>query len=395
MQPRSLSASALTVANLCLSRYGAEHITRGRGPSGVAALGGTAVHNALELFVVSCYIKKEQQPTLKLLLDLYDITYMQTFGTGDTDTEEHSEGVEMLKAWFKRTDFSTFSVISAEVKETFPVKTSIGDIPFNFIWDRHDRLSVDGSDDEVRVVDYKTNRWPYSPQDLKKLPQARAYGLAAQFKYPQAKRIWVEFDMLRHQGPVGVSFSTEENRATYKWIKNEAERIIATELDKAPETVNAQCNFCVRKAECGAFKRAVQAGHALKFTTAGEAIARRAELEFVQKAVTSALKEIDELIFTESQTLDVFEWQDDAFTMEIGQTKGRRQIDADRAEMVVGSEVMRKYGGQSLTIGNLEKMLKSDDITDEQKKRLRGLIDTPPGNPKIIVKPKTTFDDEF
>lgn len=99
MKPRTFSATAFNVADLCLARYKVEHIDRAKGPSGVAASLGTSVHGALELFVTKCIVASDFPATLDQLLEFFRMSYMTTFSTVELDTEEYADGVEMLKAW--------------------------------------------------------------------------------------------------------------------------------------------------------------------------------------------------------------------------------------------------------------------------------------------------------
>lgn len=395
MRPKTFSASAFNVAELCLARYKAEIIERGGGgAANTAATLGTSVHNALELFVQTAIIKQEQEPSLKYLIDLFKMSYMQTFGTADLETQEYLEGYEMLCNWHKRVqpggvhDFSTFEVISCEIKENFPIKTSIGDIPFNYVWDRHDQLG----ESEFRVVDYKTNRWGINPADLKKKIQARAYGLAAQIKYPQATRIWVEFDMLRHDGPVGISFSRADNAATWKFFKELAKRIIDTPDDEAEEKLNGECLFCVRKTQCKALLKNIAVG-GIHSVSAPEAVDLRAQLEYQVKAAAAAIKELDAKILTEAREQDVMEFESDIHTLQIG-VSSRRSIDPEMAEMVIGPELFRKYGGMSLTITNVEKLLKGSELDTEKKKQLKSLIYQKKGEPSVKVLSKNPIDGD-
>lgn len=394
MKPKTFSASAFNVAELCLARYRAEIIERGGGTSGnTAATLGTAVHGALELYVQTAILKQEQEPSLKYLIDLFKMSYMQTYGTADLDTQEYLEGYEMLCNWHERTqaggvhDFNEFKVLSCEVKENFPIKTSIGDIPFNYVWDRHDQLG----ESEYRVVDYKTNRWGIRPDDLKKKIQARAYGLAAQIKYPHATRIWVEFDMLRHDGPVGIVFSKGENAATWRFFKELAKRIIDTPDDEVQETLNGECLFCVRKTQCKALLKNIAVG-GIHSVSAPEAVDLRAQLEYQVKAAAAAIKELDTKILTEAKEQDVMEFESDLHTLQIG-VSSRRAVDPEMVEMAIGPELFNKYGGRSFTITTVEKLLKGKELSDEQKKSLRGLIYQKKGEPSVKVVAKNPIDD--
>lgn len=380
----------MNVAELCMARYKAESIDYSKGMGGAAASLGTSVHGALEMYVKSVYIAKTHVASLELLLDLFKMSYMTTFNTADLDTEDYSDGVAMLKAWFKRTDFTDRTVISAEVKTNFPINTSIGAIPFNYIWDRFDQVG----DTEFEVIDYKTNRWGINPGDLKKKIQARAYGLAAQIQQPEATKIWVKFDMLRHDGPVGIVFSREENAATWKFLKTKAQQIIDTPEDEVRETLNPECLFCVRKQACGALRKNIASGGVFSIAMNPEvAVDQRTMLDNQLKAVASAIRELDEIILREAKEADLFEFESELNTLTIG-VSSQRAIDADFVERVIGEPLFKKYGGKSFTIGNVEKLLKGNEIDEPTKKQLRGLIYKKAGEPRVKVAPKAAIGED-
>lgn len=385
MKPKSFSATALEVAELCPARYGAENVNYGKGIANSAASLGSTVHGALENFVKMCHLDKTHDPSIELLMDLYKMSWIAQMGNSDFENDDFRDGVEMLKAWFKRTDFSSFEVISCEIKENFSVTTSEGPIPFNYIWDRHDRLD----ENTLRVVDYKTNRWGISPDILRKKVQARCYSLAAQIKYKDLpiERIWVEFDMLRHDGPVGVVFTREDNAATWRWLKDTAERILAMDPDNLEERLNPNCNFCVRKAKCGALNRNVAVGGIFSIASAIEAVDQRAALEYQKKGIQNLIDELDTIILAEAKENEVFEFESALNKLSIG-VSSRRSIDAERVEQVIGPRLMEKYGGKSITLTNVDKMCKSADLTDEQKKQVKALIYSKQGEPSVKVSAK-------
>jgi RecB family exonuclease len=385
MKPKSFSATALEVAELCPARYGAENVARGRGIENNAAGLGSSVHDALENFVKLCHLDKSHEPTLALLLDLYKMGYMTIMGTTDFETEDFYDGEAMLKKWFARTDFSSFEVISCEIKENFVVNTSQGPIPFNYIWDRHDRLD----ETTLRIVDYKSNRWGINADDLRKKVQARCYALAAAIKYKDQnyEKIWVEFDMLRHDGPVGVLFTREDNAATWSWLKQTAERILAMDENNLEERLNPNCNWCVRKASCGALHKNVAVGGIMAIGSAVEAVDQRAALEYQKKGIQNLIDELDTIILAEAKKKEVFEFESDLNKLSIG-VSSRRTADAERVEQVIGERLFLKYGGKSITVTNIEKMCKSPDLTDEQKKQVRSLIYKKTGEPSVKVSAK-------
>lgn len=393
MKPLSLSASALNTFELCPARYHAENIERSRGAGSDAASLGTSVHGALELFVMACYINKTEEPTLPLLIDLYKLSYSQTFGVYDYETELYYDGYKLVCDWFARTKWDGVRVVSCEVKDNFPVPTSIGEIPFNYIWDRFDEHKPG----EFRVVDYKTNRWGVQPSDLKKKIQARAYGLAAAIQLKKEgveyKRIWVEFDMLRHSGPVGISFSREENAATWRFLKDSAQAIVDMPDDDLPEKLNDQCLFCVRKVSCDALRKNILVGGIHSLPTIEDKIDLRAQLEWQKKGLESLIKDMDKAILAEAKERDLEEFESDMSVLKIGVSR-QRAVDPDMVKMALGEELFSKYGGVSFTMATVDKLLKGKELTADQKRDLKGLIYNKIGNPSVKVEPKNPIDDD-
>jgi hypothetical protein len=405
MQPKSLSATALHVFEQCPARYKAEHIDRSKGFGGTAATLGSTVHGALEMFVKACYIDNTHEPSENLLLEFLKLSYVSTFGTTNYETVEYMEGYEMMVNWYKRTIVkdeyfkNIVKVVSCEVKTFFEVPTSIGPIPFNYIWDRFDQTA----EKKFKVVDYKSNRWAIRPEDLKKKIQARCYGLAAAIQLKSQSieydKIWVEFDLLRH-GPVGTVFTYEDNAATWKFLKESAEEIIATQTEDAagnpipvPEKLNPECLFCVRKAGCEALRKNITVGGLHSIATIEEAIDIRAQVEWQKKGLESLLKDLDAKILTEARERDMEQFESDLNRLTIG-VSTRRAVDAERVEQAIGPKLFAKYGSNSITLANVEKLLKGKELTPEQKANLRSLIYTTTGEPRVKVEPKNPIDED-
>ena len=392
MKPKSLSATALQVAELCMARYTAENFHYSKGMGGFAASLGSACHGALELFVKSTKLEGHPENwNLAYLLDMYRLSYMQVFGTVDCSGDIFDDGVAMLTDWFKRTDLVNTTVLSCEVKANFLVPTSAGDIPFNYVWDRFDELG----DGNFRVVDYKTNRWGLRPEDLKKKIQARCYGLAAAIQLKnmglEYDRIWVEFDMLRHS-PVGIVYTREENIATWQFIKDSAEKILATDPNNPPETLNNECRFCVRKQACNALKKNISVGGVFSVATAADAVDLRAALEYQRNGIAAAIAELDEVILADAKAQDVLEFESDMNRLKIGVT-ARKAVDAERAAMILGPAIFARYSKSSITMTDVNKLLKGTELDDEQKKQLQAAIYKNIGEPRVKIEPKNSLEE--
>lgn len=386
MLPRSISASALNTAESCLARYKAENIDRvARGSGGSAALLGTSCHAGLETYVKACYIDRTEQPSLELLLTAYKQGYIETFDTTDAEGDVYDDGVEMLTRWFERTSFDGCEVISAEVKETFDVTVPDSSgmpvtVPFNYIWDRVDRIS----EREIRVVDYKSQRWAWSADEIRRKPQARLYGLAAQIKWPEVEEIWVDMDFLRHDN-VGVRFTKADNTATWLWLKRLLKKIVDTDPEDAPETINPECKWCVRKAGCETLKKNVNVSGTLGMPLPA-LIDRRALADMQVRALKAMIEEADSLIEVAARNADVTELSTESTKVTFARSS-RRTVDADRAEKILGPVLWSKHGSKTLSVTAVDKLLKSRDLTAEQKRDLKSIMSVTSGEPRVVTKP--------
>lgn len=384
MIPKSLSASSILVSEACMERWKVENFWRTPQASSEPANIGTSVHFALEHFVKAVYLDGTTQwDDVKFLNDMYQIGYIETFGTTNTDTDAFKDGAALVAKWYHRNRAGLpHKVISCEVKENFPIKTSAGIIPFNFIWDRADQIE----DDVYEVVDYKTLRAPVKPEDLKAKIQPRAYALAAQIKWPDAKRIWVTFDMLRYD-PIGVVFTREENADTYRYLKRAAERIIATDEDSTAETLNPECKWCIKKVSCETLAKANAAGtvHGMPVETIAQ---RKLEIDSQILALKYAQEELDKQLCLEAENRDEFDFTLGDLQVSIVASR-RRKVNSNAVARIVGEGLVAKYGNFTMT--NVDKMLKSGELTEDQVRQVQAQITDSWTEPTAKVKMVNDF----
>lgn len=393
MIPRTLSASSISVAENCLARFAAENINFAGRQTNDPALLGSTVHSALENYVQWVHIDKTKPEEKKLLLDLYRMHAISNFGSADF--EMYEEGFEMLNGWWDRTVgiIQSRTVLSTEEKLNFPLNTSIGVIPFTYIMDRLDQIN----DNEYEITDYKTIRWGFNPEDLKKKMQARIYALALSVLLKSRGvdnrnvKIWVCFDLLRHSS-VAVPFTHEENMATYRKLQEIAERIIQTDEKTAPATLNSDCQYCTIKATCPQLISNINAGGAFGLTTA-ELTDRRAQLEYQRKAVVAGISEIDEIVIAKAKEEDVLNFWSVTNKMSIT-ISSRKGVDADMVERAVGPELFELYGGKSLTMVQFNKLLKDTALNATQVKVLKSLVQLKQGDPRVKTEPRGFIEDE-
>jgi hypothetical protein len=396
MIPRTLSASSLNTAELCLARWKAENLNRGASLSNKAADTGTAVHGGLEYFVDWCILKGHKEDwTEAKLREFFEISYMETFRSGDFDAPTFADGWHLCKVWFKRTDLSNRRVLSVEEKLHFPLKTSVGIIPITYIRDRFDELSPpdeDGSGGRYEVVDYKTIRFAPKNSELKGKIQPRIYALATQIEYPQAEQIWVTFDCLRHD-PIGsVMFTRDDNARTYRALQKAAERIIAWPDDKEPpETLNSECQYCIRKLFCKTMQ-SNQLAQGIMAVPPDLAIQKIALVNHQLKALERVQEELNRIIVRHAEEMDLTEWvQPDGSKVKLS-VSGRRNVDSRMVANVVGPAIAQRYG--NFPMAAIDELLKGDELSDAQKAQLKGLIGKNYSDPSVKVIPSMPMGDE-
>lgn len=387
MIPKTLSASALRTASLCLARYKAENIdyTPRTGDS-TPANNGTALHAALENYVREVYIDKTKTPSLDYLVALYEAAYLKVFDVVVVDEIVYADGVEMLEKWYARTDLSAVDILSLETKHRFPLRTSMGEIPFSYIFDRLD-LFEEGGRKILRVTDYKSIRANMTPDGLRGNLQARFYDLMIRI---QAKKEGIEydeihiiFDLLRHDS-VGVIFDREDAEDTFKMLQDSAERILAAPDDNPPETLNSECQFCVRKASCATLQRNIAGGGLFTIPDVATAAAMRADVEAQVKGLNALQKELDEFLLAYGENNDVTQFETNSHRVKLF-ASGRRTItDTRAATKILGPDLMAEISRIGIT--EIDKLIKDDKLTDEQKTEISKLIHKKFGNLGVKVE---------
>ncbi len=360
MKLKSLSASAALVFEGCEARFKTEYVDKIPQPSNSAADLGTVCHATLEEYVkLGLWALPPKRADIERL---YTAAYEQYF----TDRARYDEGLQMCLKWQARTEWDGHEVISTELKETFPIKTSQGELGVTYIWDRFDDLG----DGEFEVVDYKTIFLPVKAAEMKDKIQVRIYALAAQIKHPKAKRIWVTYDLLRYE-QVSIAFTRDENVETWKYLHRLAERAIAS--DGTTETLHGDCRYCVRKHECETLMTHAAAGGALGITDPEDAAKRRYALEGARKAMDVALGELDEVIIGYCKAEGLLEFEAGSVKVNIT-AKPYRTIDPAMAARVLGDLAKEFPGG--IKMGVVDKLLKERPcrLSLDQQAQLKGLI---------------------
>lgn len=391
--PRSISATSLEVAALCVARWKAEHYERGQGMKGDAASVGIVCHGALEEFVRAVFVRKDGAWEWELLEKYFHETYDKIFGP-DRTLPFYEDAKTILLNWFMRDDIYDYlcsvKILSLESKNSFGVKGTDPatekkvEVPFNYVMDRVDRISPT----EIKVVDYKTNRHALTEAQLRRKKQARYYALAIQIVFPKTERITVEFDFLRHH-PVSTVFTREDNIITWRELVRSLQQILNTPEDRAPETLNPMCGYCIRKASCATLASNIAAGGILSKDLKYLADLH-AKLADQQKAQNLLMGEIELLLLNHAVEQDVLEYEVDGTLVEVV-PKTRRTVNNEVVAAILGGSALQ-YA--NFTVTQVSKLLtRNSPLTEIQKDLLKQAITVEVQEPKVKITPTSGFDD--
>lgn len=378
--PKSFSATSLDTAEKCLARYKAEVIDRGANLQGSAANVGIVCHGTLEDFLRGVFIRKDKEWTEEFYWKCFHEHSDAVLGPSRT-SDLYQDAHQIAQRWFntkgQREGLEAVKILSLESKNNFPLKTSAGEIPVNYIMDRLDRVE----EGVYRVVDYKSNRVALTANQLRRKLQARLYALMVQIKYPDAKEIWVQFDFLRHS-PVEVKFTRDDNIVMFRELQRRTADILDTPDDKAPETLNVDCGWCVRKASCKKLASHTAVGGILS-KTADELAEIHYQLASAEKARKILLDEVETALLQYCIENDVLEFETPKGVVSV-EAKVRRKLDARAAGLVLkGAGVAEDF--MTFSMASIDKILKGTQLSEPQKVLLRLAISKEASDPTIKV----------
>jgi hypothetical protein len=365
-----------------MDRWVAESFNKTPNVSSEPADVGTTCHFVLENFVKAVYIDKILKcDDITAFKAFYDMGYTATFQSANFDTDTYRDGAQLIAQWYDRHKHGLDNeVVSCEVKSTFPIRTSIGEIPWTYIWDRADKIGPG----EYEIVDYKSIRERHTMDHLKRKIQPRSYAVAGQVQWPDAERIWVTFDMLRHNESVSVCFTREENIETYRYMQRAAERIIATDIENVQPTINAECKWCIKKTTCEALTQNIAAG-SVNSMDLEQLAARKLLITGQLEGLKYAEAEIDKAIMKEAEHADAFEFDIGEYSIGFS-SRSTRNANSAAIAHIVGPELSTKYG--TFSMANIDKMLASGELDPETKKAVEAEITKSWSDPKPKVKKK-------
>lgn len=382
MRPKSVSATSLTTARGCLSRYYAENIEYARGFDNPHGKLGGVVHSALQDYVQRVYIDKVEQPSAESLATLYELHYMKAFGVPVDGDLLWEAGKEMMERWSDRETehFTNRTPITLEQKKFFMLQTTAGDLKVNYILDRFDQIGP-AEDGVYAVIDYKSQFKNLNERELRKLLQPNLYALAMFLEMPHIKELQVTFDMLRYD-LITIVITKDEARQTMKDMVETIQLILDTPDDNVPETLNTACNYCIRKATCKTLLKNIEVGGLFSLDLNGQVdLITEIELKMKgMKALKDELETVVEETLGQEQTTELFTGRSRAhFTV-----RGQNTITSvDEVRRIVGDPLFFRYGKTDIGIGQFDKLRKDPTLTDEQREALAPLKRKGYADPKL------------
>jgi RecB family exonuclease len=387
MQVNSLSPTAIETYLDCPASFEYQYtgfkVTHG---TNKAANFGSLCHAVLENAVAQG-IPMNKSLTLPERIDRVNQILNALYPAYLPTMAELPDALSVIEMWMTRLDkeWHNREVISVEQRRTFYIPSARqGDVPINFIIDRLDRL-IDQPTGFYEVIDYKTIRRTLTPTDLRSKVQAVLYGLGVQMMYPDAKNVWVTFDLLRYGTEVSTRFTIDDNRTAYKWLVSVVKQI--TEDDNPEERIGPGCRFCPRSHICATFQGHASADGFVASTASVEAaVDAKFKMETVIAALSARLTEVDTFLLDAFEQNDVYELETAEVVAYMSKAGGRRTVDTDEATRILGPALVGQFGTIGVTA--IDKMIANNLLDPQQKSMIMKAIKKSPGATSVKVKLK-------
>ena len=234
-----LSYSALNTYQTCPLKYKFQYIDKIRKPKSKEAVFGTLIHSTLNFIHTPGILS----PSLEQALDFFSKNWNSD--VFDKEVEERaafSQGVEIIKRYYKDNDISKINIIALES----PFQIKIGEHIASGIIDRIDRTEYG-----YEIIDYKTSKKMPSQQKVDNDLQLTIYLKAFLDRYPEEKKrlnkIKVSLYFVKH----GVKLSSIRNKKQLDILEeNFLEAIRNIENSSFKPILNPLCDWCDFQEEC-------------------------------------------------------------------------------------------------------------------------------------------------
>lgn len=125
--------------------------------------------------------------------------------------------------------------------------------------DRVDFIDFDEPPYSVEIWDYKTNRMPFTRDEVDFSKQLGLYRMVARSLWPEAKEINAYYDMLRH-GRFKADLDDGFLNDLRAYLIVTFKQIEAADIDELEERINKYCRYCERRSQCGQYQALIASG---------------------------------------------------------------------------------------------------------------------------------------
>ena len=287
---RHLSFSRVQRYEQCPKSFKLHYVELAPSEPGVELKFGKAAHWVLEQLVAEHVALGLAGPlSTERAMELWQHAWTNE---GLTGVGLFQEGIEILKA-FVRSEGVVDPLDVLGVEKQFEIIVGrfrvVGGI------DRVDRIDAE----TIRIRDYKTNRVIFGRDEVEESLQLSLYAMAAAALWPWAKKIELQFDMVRHGLKLRTSRTPEQLDAARRYIEAIGDR---TERDtEFNARLNSNCNYCDHRSQCDAYANALKGKRnviAIDLSDL-EAVAReREEVARIAKIACARKAELEDILKT-------------------------------------------------------------------------------------------------
>lgn len=248
---RYLSVSRINTMARCPSAFGEQYVFHSRRDpelSDSPGAGGSIAHGALEdIFSFALIIDEPMTVSSDQILSAVQGRWEQ-LDANVLMYDTYQNYLGMVRDYFLRHPVIDPSTVLG-VENSFTIQ--LNGFKIFGLMDRVDRLSKDA----IRIVDYKTNFFLFTEEEVRNDLQPDIYILAARERWPWAKRIEFQYEMLRF-GKAVPAERTEHDLSVAKSYITAMGRRSEDPNQKFEPRLNPYCGYCDFRSRCGAYKQA-------------------------------------------------------------------------------------------------------------------------------------------
>jgi len=241
-----MSATRMAMFLQCKWKYFCNYILHKPRLPNVSFKLGLAVHEALK---VAGKIWKNKEKFIPYDIQRIKNTYRKTAAReGIEDLSIYEEGLRMVLDKIK--EFEVGKIV--DVEDKFEIVTDDG-VPIIGAMDKIIELNKD----TILIVDYKTSKFFYTPDEMKGDIQLSIYDIVGSIKFPQYKRIILCLDYLRGE-PLYTYRTYQERKVFSKYLLAVYNEMLIFEEKEANPSINDMCNWCDFRNDCPAYVEAAK-----------------------------------------------------------------------------------------------------------------------------------------